>query len=274
MHRCRDGPGPHPPPQTPESCGTRRRRRRGTRKRSAGGGAASGLVACLLFAAAAGNPPLAHAGLISGARAAAGGTPLGTGDAGGGCSGGSVGCCHRRGLAEYSTRGCFVLCVTPSTAAGPEAGTGGGGRRGSGVVTATSSVRRTRAGAVASQPLLAGAFLNRGSLGDRVAAAAAAAAGGGGCGGLGLSRGSGGDGGGGGDVDAGTGAAGGGRGLECAAKDGGKAGRARSRLRQILNKMRGGRAAPAPPVAVAAAAAGNEMMYDTSQVCCVVWYEC
>eukprot|EP00752_Nemacystus_decipiens_P001289 g1282.t1 len=255
MHCSRDGREPHPLPQTQTPASRRRTRgRRRTRKRSVGGGATSGLlqVAVLLAGAGAGNPPLAHGGLTSG-TGAAGGAPLGVG--------GSVGCCHRRGLAEYSTRGCFVLCVTPSTAtAGAQAGTGGRHQRrgGVGVVAGTSTVRRTRAGAVASQPLLAGAFLNRRSLEDRVAVAAAG--GDGGCGAVGLSRG----GGAGGDLAAGTGVAGGARGLECAAKNGGKGGRTRSRLRKILHKIRGGRATP-PPVTVAAAATGNEMMYDTSQ---------
>lgn len=253
MHRCRDGPEPQPPPPQMQSTKILANRGRARARKRAGGGGASMLLACLLAATAVNPPPVAHGELIRGSGAA--GTPFGTGT---GSFSGSVGCCHRRGLADYSTRGCFVLCVTPSSATAVEASGGDSSRRrgrgGSGGLTATSSVRRTRAGAVASQPLLAGAFLNRGSLEQRVAAA-----GGDGCPALGLSRG-----GGGGDADvdvaAGTGT-GGGRGLECAAKDG----RARSRFRQILNKLRGG--AP-PPVAVAA---GSEMMYDTNQdqVCVV-----
>ncbi|CAB1113175.1 ABC [Ectocarpus sp. CCAP 1310/34] len=217
--------------------------------------------ACSLLLAAAAHPAAAAVeagGLFNGVAPTAAGAPGGFGGSRG-ASCGSGGGGRRRGFAEYSTRGCFVLCVTPSSAkaaaaeskrrsSGRAAGGGGGGGR----LVATSSVRRTRAGAVASQPILAGAFLNRGNLDQR----GVANRGGDGCESLGLNRGGGGSGG---DE---VGSGGGARALECAMEDDRKGGHSRGRFRQVLNKMRGRAAAP-PPVAVAAA--GSQMMYDPGQ---------
>lgn len=82
------------------------------------------------------------------------------------------GYCRHRGLGEKATRGCFVLCVTPSSMASSDVSSSGGGRgrrqagRGrwaGGAVAmglAADTVRRTRAGAVSSPRPLSG-FLQR-----------------------------------------------------------------------------------------------------------------
>ncbi|CAM9778905.1 unnamed protein product, partial [Ectocarpus fasciculatus] len=248
-------PQPPPPPRKVQTTSEGKRKRAGVGATLAG--------ACSLLLAAAAHPAAAAAaveggGLFNAGAPAAGGAPGGfvsSRDASCGSGGGG----RRRGFAEYSTRGCFVLCVTPSSAkaaaaaaadserrSSGRAAAGGGG--GGGRLVATSSVRRTRAGAVASQPVLAGAFLNRGGLDRR-----GVGNGGDGCVSLGLSRGGGGD-----EVEPGGGA----RALECAMEDGRKGSRLRGRFRQVLDKIRGRAAAP-PPVAVAAA--GNQMMYDPGQ---------
>lgn len=250
---------------------TARRKRSGSSRCRCSSGSLA--AAAVLLLATAAFPPLVEGGPLSRGAGAAGTDPFFAG-------GGS---CRRRGLAKNATRGCFVLCVTPSSAtttgsdgcSSSRRGGSGGDRGhcgGGGLAATSSSIRRTRAGVVASQSLLAGVFLNRKSLEWRVADAAA----GGGCGALGSSRG-GGD-----DVGAGKNGSGGGgaRVLECAAKDqdGGKASRVRSRVRQIVNRMRGGRspaAALAARPATAVAAAGSDVIYDMEEVCvCVlVFYQ-
>lgn len=259
-YRCwNSSPEPPPPPRRklPTNC-------EGKRKRAGAGATLAG--ACSLLLATAAHPATAAVeagGLFNGGAPAAAGAACGYGGSRGASCGSGGGGCRRRGFAEYSTRGCFVLCVTPSSAKATESERRSSGRAagGGGRLVATSSVRRTRAGAVASQPVLAGAFLNRGSLDQR----GVGNGGGDGCLSLGLNRG-----GGGGDE---VGSGGGARALECAMEDGRKGGRLRGRIRQVLNKMRG-RAASPPPVA--ATAAGNQMMYDPGQVCvpCVCAESC
>ena len=165
----------------------------------------------------------------------------GGGGGGGGSSRGGSGSPEKRFqrgvLTKHATRGCFVLCMTPSSLAGNGAPNAASRRRAgfgchglpAGAVEPTSpSVRRTRSGVFASQPL--GSFLNRQGLGGYEGA---------------LIRG----GGGGGDL-------GGARSLKCGAKEGGEAPQVQSRFRRVFDRMRG--RAPAP-----VSAATTDMIYDT-----------
>lgn len=64
------------------------------------------------------------------------------------------GCCRRRGLEEYASRGCFVLCVTPASASSKDHPSGTVRRqRRSRELKHASVFGRTRAGTVASRSL-------------------------------------------------------------------------------------------------------------------------
>lgn len=213
------GPLPSHPPSVSPTHNSRLRRSR-KRTRPANGNLTTALRAAVTAAAcltAVQQPP------VAGART----NPRSIG------STGDIRTCRRRGLEQYGTRGCFVLCVTPASAAGDRFSRDHRSR--SCATTATSTVRRTRAGAIASRP--PGGLFGRGGVeghGDGSLA------------------------------DSGRSGAGAGL-LACrAAKDGAEDGRVeRSRFRRVFDKMRG----YVPPPAKAA----NTLIYDTQvRYMCVV----
>lgn len=220
---------PPTPPTTRQACAdsvhSRRRRLRGRSGVTSAALRAATAAACLVFSL---SPPIAEGrGVIR---------PI---SAGGG--NGSPEACRRRGLGGYTTRGCFVLCVTP-TSASAGCGDARRERQRRGGTPAMGLVGRTRAGAV-SRPPLAG-FLSRGPLGATTQG--------------GLLDGA--------DVGANGGGAGrrGAGALECRGageNGGGNVGRARSRARRAFDRMRG----RVPPPAAAAA---SPLLFDT-QVFCV-----
>lgn len=223
---CFLGSKPPPTPTTADSGSSfHRQRNRACGKITTLRTVAAAATACL---AAATCPPMTEAGALF--PAACGSSTVKTGARG--THGGGGG--NRRGLQEYATRGCFVLCVTPTSACGEYSSdpTARWRRRQGGCTALKSASGRTRAGAVASQPR--GGFVDqRGTLREQ----------------FGLRR----------SAD-GMGRGGGASPLECRAgmNDGGKPGRVRSRFRRVFDKIRG----RVPPPAAAASQDSNTITYD------------